>query len=340
MGLLGDIWDYVTAPVKSLMSGRDYLDAWTGKSNVDAQKEANEFNLQATQDTNATNLQIARENNELLQRYYDNQLNQNNYFYEDTKKYNSAAEQVNRLREANLNPTLAMYQGVNAGSVSASSAPSPPALQQAVMQAPHMQAVDYSPMANAITRTVSLLAGLGGVADSLAAIPTAPARAAAAAKGAAAEAGIKSEDYAVAQATREYRIKELQSKVNIMDVNKAILDETLKQAAFDTTMKDLVNKTLVANQSKFSESLLAEWEAKLKANKLTDANILDTFRSAYLKEMEGYKAGATKGWYSLLESFMQENKSSLIQLGHLLGKTSNSILTKLNGLLSGKWSLF
>lgn len=340
MGLLGDIWDYVTTPVKSLMAGADYLDAWTGKSNVDAQKEANAYNLQATQDTNATNLQIAQENNALMQKYYDRQLNQNSYFYEDTKKYNSAVEQVNRLKEANLNPALAMYQGVNAGTVSASSAPSPPAMQQAVMQAPHMQAVDYSPMANAITRSVSLLAGLGDVADSFAGLPWAGVRAEAAAKGAAADAGIKGEDYVVAQATRDYRIKELQSKVNIMDVNKLILDETLKQAAFDTTMKDIINKTLVANQTKFSESLLAEWESKLKANKLTDANILDTFRSAYIKEMEGYKAGAVKGWYSILDSFMTENKGSLIELGRLLGKSTNSLLGKFNSLLSGKWSLF
>lgn len=337
MGLLGDIFNWVTDKVKTPF---ERLDAWTGKSSVDAQKEANAYNIQAAQDTNATNLQIARENNELLQRYYDNQIAQNSYFYEDTKKYNSAAEQVNRLKDASLNPALAMYQGVNAGTISASSAPSPPPIQQAVMQAPHMQPVDYAPMANAITRTVSLLAGLGGVADSLASIPTAASRAASVAKGAAADAGIKSEDYEVAKASREFRIKELQSKVDIMDVNKAILNETLKQAAFDTTMKDLINKTLVGNQGKFSESLLAEWESKLKSNKLTDANILDTFRAAYLKQMEGYKAGAIKGWYSVLDSFMQENKPSLIELGRLLGKTTNTMLGKLNSLLSGKWSLF
>lgn len=129
----------------------------SGIANTMSQEEANKFNVQSVADTNATNLAIARENNEMQEKYYLQQMAQQEKFFDETQAYNSAGAQANRLRAAGLNPALAMYQGVNAGSVSAATAPAPPARQQATMQAPQISAVDYSPLANGISNSVSLL---------------------------------------------------------------------------------------------------------------------------------------------------------------------------------------
>lgn len=64
--------------------------------------------------------------NERQQRNFDQQMAFQKYQYEDQKRYNSAVEQVRRLRAAGINPALAF--GQNAGTAQAVSEPAAPSL--------------------------------------------------------------------------------------------------------------------------------------------------------------------------------------------------------------------
>lgn len=79
---------------------------------------------------NSTNMQINQMNNEFNERMLDKQLAFQTDMFNKTNEYNSAASQVQRYREAGLNPYMMMQNGSagvaqsqSGGSASASSAP-------------------------------------------------------------------------------------------------------------------------------------------------------------------------------------------------------------------------
>lgn len=71
--------------------------------------------LQATRETNASNERIAKANNAFNRESMDLQNSWNLAQWNRENAYNSASAQADRLREAGLNPYLAMTQGANAG---------------------------------------------------------------------------------------------------------------------------------------------------------------------------------------------------------------------------------
>lgn len=78
----------------------------------------NIFGKKSTDDTNKTNLEINKMNNEFNEKMLDKQLAYNTDMWNKTNEYNSASSQVQRYRDAGLNPYLMMTGGANAGTAS------------------------------------------------------------------------------------------------------------------------------------------------------------------------------------------------------------------------------
>lgn len=107
-----------------------------------AAEEAGELGLQATRETNEANLQIARETNQANVDLYNMQAADALKLQRDTQSYNSAQEQVRRLREAGLNPALSFGDSTSVGSVSLPSAS--PAVGATMQTAPYEAYSDLS----------------------------------------------------------------------------------------------------------------------------------------------------------------------------------------------------
>lgn len=260
----------------------------SGINSVTAQEAANKYNKQAIQDTNATNLAIARENNEMQEKYYLKQFEQNRQFFDDSMTYNSASAQVNRLREAGLNPALAMYQGVNSGTVSASSAPAPPARQQAVMQAPLISPVDYSPISSGILNSVSLLKELAPAVESLYG-----------AKDSAKRAGAETK-------TRVAASNAAESGAKAAETAAGILNENLKVAQYESTVAQFKHTALatlgIEKGQKltklFNDAFIADLQSKVAGKNLTEAQIANVVKDTALKALEEQKQTLSKSGYS------------------------------------------
>lgn len=106
--------------------------------NYKNQQNAINANYQNVADTNATNLAAQREANAMNYQIWQEQMAENRRYFDETNIYNSATAQVQRLKDAGLNPAMAMYGGVNAGQTSAQTAPSAPQMRAPVMQ-PYQQ---------------------------------------------------------------------------------------------------------------------------------------------------------------------------------------------------------
>lgn len=92
---------------------------------------SNASNASNVASTNQANKDIAQMNNQWSEKMLEKQQQFALNMYEDSKKYNSAPEQVKRLKEAGLNPMLVMG-GANAGSAASTSVggtPSPSQMQ-------------------------------------------------------------------------------------------------------------------------------------------------------------------------------------------------------------------
>lgn len=79
----------------------------------------------AQRNANRTNLRIAQMNNDFNERMFDKQIQYNWDMWNANNEYNSAVNQVKRLRSAGLNPAMMMGSG-NAGTASSGGSVSPP----------------------------------------------------------------------------------------------------------------------------------------------------------------------------------------------------------------------
>lgn len=89
--------------------------------------------------------------NKRMAEMYEKSLNFNKYQYEDSKRYNALPNQVNLMRQAGVNPALALGSGVGSSSASPIGAPSPASQQGA----------DYSMMLNGLTTPFGLQEKIG-----------------------------------------------------------------------------------------------------------------------------------------------------------------------------------
>lgn len=84
-------------------------------------------------DTNRANLKIAQMNNEFNERMMQKQMDYNTDMWTKQNAYNAPSAQVQRLRDAGLNPSLMMGQG-QTGTASAAGGVTPPTAQGVTMQ--------------------------------------------------------------------------------------------------------------------------------------------------------------------------------------------------------------
>lgn len=119
------------------------------------------FGKKSNDSANQTNLKIAQMNNEWSEKMMEkqNQMNiaqwereaaYNDRVRAETNEYNSAVNQAARLREAGINPALAM-SGANAGTSQGGSAPSGNSVGQPSPSSAQVLPYDYSGISRAIT---------------------------------------------------------------------------------------------------------------------------------------------------------------------------------------------
>lgn len=89
------------------------MDPVTGSALIGAGASllGNLFGSKSQSDANKTNLKIAQMNNEFNQRMMQKQMDYNTEMWQRQNEYNTPAAQVQRLRNAGLNPALMMGQG-------------------------------------------------------------------------------------------------------------------------------------------------------------------------------------------------------------------------------------
>lgn len=104
---------------------------------------------------NAANVAMTKEQLAQQQKQFDAAMAWNRYQYEDQKNYNSIESQMNRARQAGVNPEF-MLHGMTSGNVQSVAAPSP----NASVVGGQVKPVDYSFVGNAIN------SGLQGYFDS------------------------------------------------------------------------------------------------------------------------------------------------------------------------------
>lgn len=129
---------------------------------------SNIFGRSSTSSANKTNMRIAQMNNEWSERMMQKQMDYNTAQWEreaayndrvraETNEYNSASAQAQRLRDAGINPALAM-SGANAGTSQGGSAPCGnsvglPSPAGASVQPYHY---DFSGVGNALTTSMQI----------------------------------------------------------------------------------------------------------------------------------------------------------------------------------------
>lgn len=91
------------------------------------------LNSRSQSRTNIANYRIAQMNNEWNEKMMEKQMAYNTEMWNKENEYNSAANQVQRLKEAGLNPYLTLG---NAGSAGSAGSVTPPQAQSVMMQAP------------------------------------------------------------------------------------------------------------------------------------------------------------------------------------------------------------
>lgn len=98
------------------------------------------FGSSSQNSANKTNLKIAQMNNEFNERMMQKQMDYNTDMWNKQNEYNTASAQVQRLRDAGLNPYLMMSNGSQIGTASSANSPS----MASASGNPNIQAYDPS----------------------------------------------------------------------------------------------------------------------------------------------------------------------------------------------------
>lgn len=130
------------------------------EKNVEAQRETNESNIQAVRETNIANQAMVDATNQANYELWKEQNNEQWKMWSAQNDYNSPVQQMQRFKQAGLNPALAMMNGANSGMASAMTAPTPSPNAAARYDAPqsiapHMDSVDYGIIGQAAASSLS-----------------------------------------------------------------------------------------------------------------------------------------------------------------------------------------
>ena len=146
----------------------------TNRYNLAMTRETNEANKAMTDATNKANIQIAQMGNEYNMKQLDKQIEQQWKMWNAENEYNSASAQAARMAEAGMNPWNA---GVNAGTASSMTAPTPQGAITPTMEAPQFEAPQIQSPAEVLARAgnsmAEALTGLGEIPEMAASLLTA-----------------------------------------------------------------------------------------------------------------------------------------------------------------------
>lgn len=131
---------YIIDPGSAILLGAAGSSLLGGIFGAASQSSANSTNLAAVKATNEANYKIAQMNNEFNEKQTDKMLAWQRKQWEDTNTYNSASSQVQRLKQAGLNPYL-MANGGSAGTATAQSGTTPTRADSVQMQAGHVDPI-------------------------------------------------------------------------------------------------------------------------------------------------------------------------------------------------------
>lgn len=135
----------------------------TNKTNAQNVAATNQANLQIAQDTNKANFEIAQMGNEYNEKMLERQIQQEWDMWNAQNEYNSLGSQMERARDAGVNPYVAtgLMSAGTAGSMSAPAAQGAitPTMQGATMEAAQAQGATMMPA------DFSSLSGLRGIAS-------------------------------------------------------------------------------------------------------------------------------------------------------------------------------
>ena len=133
------------------------------QANLQMNQQTNETNLQMNRETNAANQMINQANIDYSREAWQNEVAYNWEMWNATNAYNDPSAQMQRLKNAGLNP-YTMMDGGDAGTASSSSAPSHNQPQQVPMQAGRVDPY-YVPLSNTAQDVQNVIGAVGQLAD-------------------------------------------------------------------------------------------------------------------------------------------------------------------------------
>lgn len=133
------------------------------QANLQMNQQTNETNLQMNRETNQANQMINQANIDYSREAWANEVAYNWEMWNKTNEYNDPSAQMQRLKNAGLNP-YTMMDGGDAGTASAGSAPSHAQPQQLPMQAGKVDPY-YVPLSNTAQDVQNVISAVGQMAD-------------------------------------------------------------------------------------------------------------------------------------------------------------------------------
>ena len=133
------------------------------QANLQMNQQTNETNLQMNRETNQANQMINQANIDYSREAWANEVAYNWEMWNRTNEYNDPSAQMQRLKNAGLNP-YTMMDGGDAGTASAGSSPSHNQPQQLPMQAGKVDPY-YVPLSNTAQDVQNVIAAVGQMAD-------------------------------------------------------------------------------------------------------------------------------------------------------------------------------
>lgn len=133
------------------------------QANLQMNQQTNETNLQMNRETNQSNQMINQANIDYSREAWQNEVAYNWEMWNRTNEYNDPSAQMQRLKNAGLNPYM-MMDGGDAGTASAGSSPSHNQPQQLPMQAGKVDPY-YVPLSNTAQDVQNVIAAVGQMAD-------------------------------------------------------------------------------------------------------------------------------------------------------------------------------
>ena len=270
----------------------------TNKTNAENVAATNQANLQIAQDTNKMNFDIAQMGNEYNEKMLERQIQQEWDMWNAQNEYNSLGAQMDRAREAGINPYVAtgLMSAGTAGSMSTPAAQGAitPTMEGATMQAAQAQGATMMPA------DFSSLSGLRGIASNF---------------------------IQMLQAQEDVKGKQLQNQ-------SQSIENDYKAKMFEAKLANYLADTGLKKSNKESFDIMNKFKPEMLSSEIKQRNTDIMFRNlqaqgqmlANMSSYEWYKALPQQIKQTLTEQMTRINNMKL--QGHLTQAQVNSEINK------------